>query len=432
MGIQIGVVTTDDNLYNKILTAINNVCDKDKNLNDTVSLVLLKTTSQAGDFINYEFPDFIIINLNEKSIDSARLLKDINSDPWFHSTGLIVITDRNDTDTLPEEFNKLNVLSNIDITEIDYMLSRILEIILQNRQVAIQKDLSNIILDKRSGTFIIDNDPSMVTSYVNIITSSLVNEKYINSNKETALRIALTELVMNGIEHGNCEINFEEKSAFLDNGGDINELIKGKCKDPTIDARKVKLDYTFTNEYLTFVVKDCGKGFDFKKKAYDPISEEDLWRQHGRGIFMTRMYVDSLTYNDIGNEATIVIKTDRDTKTAPLGFQSQKDLFIKPGDVILKQGDTSNCLYYIVTGVYDIFVNKKKIAELNPSDIFLGEMSFLLSNRRTADIIAKTEGHLIEIPKKDFMGIIKKYPHYGLFISKLLAKRLEKVNKNVY
>jgi len=127
-----------------------------------------------------------------------------------------------------------------------------------------------------------------------------------------------------------------------------------------------------------------------------------------------------------------VIKTDRDTKTAPLGFQSQKDLFIKPGDVILKQGDTSNCLYYIVTGVYDIFVNKKKIAELNPSDIFLGEMSFLLSNRRTADIIAKTEGHLIEIPKKDFMGIIKKYPHYGLFISKLLAKRLEKVNKNVY
>ncbi|HNZ28239.1 MAG TPA: cyclic nucleotide-binding domain-containing protein [Spirochaetota bacterium] len=432
MGIQIGAVTAEDTLYKKILGTINNVCSKDKNLNDSVTLIHLKTTSQASDYINYEFPDFIIINLNEKSIDSVELLKEINSDPWFHSTGLIVITDRNDTDTLPEEFNKLNVLSNIDITEIDYMLSKILEIVLQNRQVAVQKNLSNIILDKRSGTFVIDNDPSMITSYVNIITSSLANEKYINSNKETALRIALTELIMNGIEHGNCEINFEEKSAFLNNGGDINELIKEKCKDPKINARKVTLDYIFTNEKLTFVVKDCGKGFNFKKRAYAPISEEDLWRQHGRGIYMTRMYVDSLTYNDIGNEATVVVKTDRDAKTAPLGFQSQKDIFVKPGDVISKQGDVSDCLYYIVTGVYNIFVNKKKVAELNPGDIFLGEMSFLLNSRRTADIVAKSEGHLIEIPKKDFMGIIKKYPHYGLFISKLLAKRLEKLNKNVY
>ena len=431
MGVQLGAVTSDKSLLNKILSIVKVLYESNKKNVDSITVVHLKTTDSAYDYVNYEFPEYIVLSLNDKNIDTIKLLSIINNDPWFHSTGLIVIVDRSVEETIPDDLNKLNILSFIDITEIDYLLSRILEIILTNRQVAIQKDLANLILDKRSGSFIIDNDPSMVTSYVNIITSSLVNEKYINSSKETALRIALTELIMNGIEHGNCEISYQEKSKYLEEFGDINELIRKKNENPIISERKVYLNYTFTNDMLEFIIKDCGKGFNHKKKIYNPENEELLWKSHGRGIFMTKMYVDSLSYNDKGNEATIKMKTDRDQKTVPKGFLTQQELFFKPGDIVLKQSEGSNCLYYIVNGVYEIYRNGKKISELNPSDVFLGEMSFLLSNKRVADVIAKTEGRLIEIPKKDFIGIIKQYPHYGLFLSKLLAKRLDKINSNI-
>lgn len=429
MSIQIGIITSNDNLVKNVLANIKTLSNK-KNI-EPISLIHLKSKTSAYDFITYEFPEYLIFYIDDEKMDCIDLLKLINNDPWFHSTGILVIFDRTKHFYILEELNKLNILSFIDKDEINYYLSKVLEIILTNKQVLIQKDIAQKIFEKMSGSFVIDNDPSMVSSYINILTSTLVNARYIDPNKENVLRIALTELIMNGIEHGNCEITYEEKSRYLQEEGDITELIKLKNQNPEIAKRKVYLDYTFTDQELIFSIRDCGKGFDYKKRIYNPDSKEDLWKMHGRGIFMTQMYVDSIKYNDIGNEVTITIKVDKNKKNVPKGFSEQKEINVKAGDIILKEGERSDCLYYIVNGIYEVILNEKKIAELNPSDVFLGEMSFLLKNKRVANVIAKTDGKLIEISKKSFINIIKKYPHYGLFLAKLLAKRLENNNRNI-
>ncbi|MCG8573095.1 MAG: cyclic nucleotide-binding domain-containing protein [Spirochaetes bacterium] len=428
MGIQLGVLESNKVLLHKILDILGNVYEENKKIIDPISVIHIKTIDQAIDFIKFEFPEFLIINMDDKKLDSMQLLEVIESDPWLHSTGLIILYEKV-LENRSQLLNELNIMSFLKEDEINYQLPKILKIILTNTQVLVQKDLYKTILEKRSGSFEIENDPSIVTSYVNIITSTLLNEKYINQNKAHGLRIALTELLMNGIEHGNCEITFEEKSAFLTSGGNINELIHRKCKNSEIAKRRVYLDYEFTEDLLKFTIRDDGDGFDHSKQNYNPENEEDLLREHGRGIFMTEMFVESLTYNDKGNEATILVKTDKESKSIPVGFVDQKELHVKAGDIIFKQGDKSNHLYYIVKGIYEIEVQGKKIAELKPSDIFLGEMSFLLNNVRVAAVKAKTDGILIEIAKNSFINIIKKYPNYGLFLSKLLAKRLEKTNE---
>ena len=53
-------------------------------------------------------------------------------------------------------------------------------------------------------------------------------------------------------------------------------------------------------------------------------------------------------------------------------------------------------------------------------------MSFLLHNRRSATVNATTDGTLIRIAKKDFVAAIKEKPHYALFLSRLLAQRLQR------
>lgn len=428
MGIQFGVLESDNYLLKKILDIIKNVYDENRENIEMISVVHIKNAAQAIDFVKFEFPEFLIVNIDDEKIDTKSLVELINRDPWLHATGIILLL-RNPLSHYKGIFDKLNVLSFLNADEIDYQLPKILKIVLTNKQVLVQKDLASIILDKRSGSFVIDNDPSMVTSYINIMTSTLLNEKYINQNKEMGLRIALTELLMNGIEHGNCEISFEEKSTCLDAGEDITKLIAKKNSEPHIGERKVYLDYEFTDEKLKFIIRDCGSGFDHKKQQYNPDDSEDLYRAHGRGIFMTRIYVESLTYNDKGNEATVIVKTDRDGRTVPKGFMDQKELKFKAGELVFDQGERSNNLYYIVKGSYDIEFNGLKVAVLNPSDVFLGEMSFLLNNRRVAAVKARTDGTLIEIPKNAYINIIKKYPNYGLFLSKLLAKRLEKMNE---
>jgi len=61
---------------------------------------------------------------------------------------------------------------------------------------------------------------------------------------------------------------------------------------------------------------------------------------------------------------------------------------------------------------------------LTPNDIFIGEMSFLLNDRRSATIISIGTGSLVKIPKMEFITLIRANPHYGIFLSRLLAQRL--------
>ena len=62
--------------------------------------------------------------------------------------------------------------------------------------------------------------------------------------------------------------------------------------------------------------------------------------------------------------------------------------------------------------------------------MFIGEMAFLLNDRRSATIMSADEGKLIRIPKVAFVNLIRKNPHYGIFLSKLLAQRVVRQTQN--
>ena len=66
---------------------------------------------------------------------------------------------------------------------------------------------------------------------------------------------------------------------------------------------------------------------------------------------------------------------------------------------------------------------------LTPADIFIGEMAFLTNDRRSATIVAIGKGTLVKVPKMKFMKLIESYPHYGIFLSRLLADRLARQSR---
>ena len=53
---------------------------------------------------------------------------------------------------------------------------------------------------------------------------------------------------------------------------------------------------------------------------------------------------------------------------------------------------------------------------MSPADIFMGEMSFLLNNTRSAMVRAESQGKLVKISRKAFVAVVKEYPHYGIFL----------------
>jgi CRP-like cAMP-binding protein len=150
---------------------------------------------------------------------------------------------------------------------------------------------------------------------------------------------------------------------------------------------------------------------------------------HGRGILIARNYLSDMKYNEKGNEVSFEIAHLAETSVIPRVFSAQEEVQVKNGDVIFRQGETSSHLYYIIAGKYDIIANDRKVSTLAPADIFLGEMSFLLNNRRSATVVAVGPGRLMRISKESFINAIKEHPHYGIFLARLLAQRLDQVHE---
>ncbi len=104
----------------------------------------------------------------------------------------------------------------------------------------------------------------------------------------------------------------------------------------------------------------------------------------------------------------------------------------KDKQIVCRQDEMSNDLFFIVEGKFGVYVNLKLNTVLTPSDMFIGEMAFLLNDRRTATVMAIGNCKLIKVPKTAFLSLIRKNPHYGIFLSKMLAQRLALQSQNAY
>ena len=271
-----------------------------------------------------------------------------------------------------------------------------------------------------------DNDPFSVATYSNLIPNYLYNISYIDLELKDQLHIALFEILMNAVEHGNCNITYNEKTNWLEEHGDILDLVRKKNQDETIRKKRVYFSYSLSPERSKYTIRDEGKGFDWRARI---ATKTDMLSEHGRGIVMVGFYTENMTYNDLGNEVSFELSHNIDRQNAvPAIFRDQEEMLFRDGEVIFNEGDNSNYMYYIVSGNLNIYRNDVLVSRLNQDDIFLGEMAFLLSNTRSATVRSHGESRLILISKKDFVNSLQSYPHYGIFLSRLLANRLDRMN----
>jgi hypothetical protein len=191
----------------------------------------------------------------------------------------------------------------------------------------------------------------------------------------------------------------------------------------------VTFEYRLGPASASFSIADEGSGFDWRHLR-DPKKAENLLKLHGRGINIARHAAKNLTYNDAGNKVGFEFDYPGNVeRITPAIFSKIEPRAIKAGGVVFKEGDRSDFLYYIVKGEYDVLVNGARVSFLAPDDLFMGEMSFLLDNRRSATVVARTPGILIKLSKKEFVAAIRKKPHYAMFLARLLAQRVRRVNR---
>lgn len=104
---------------------------------------------------------------------------------------------------------------------------------------------------------------------------------------------------------------------------------------------------------------------------------------------------------------------------------------IAAGESIIQQNDTTNSLFLIVAGRFDIIVNGRVVAQRTTGDS-VGEMSALVpTQRRSATVTATEDSVVVEMQEQQFSELTEVHPVMCRFIAKELAKRLEQRNSLV-
>lgn len=103
------------------------------------------------------------------------------------------------------------------------------------------------------------------------------------------------------------------------------------------------------------------------------------------------------------------------------------------GEVILLQGERSDDLFILLEGTIEVIKNNTVISTISEPETFFGEMSYLLSHKRTASLRAKTDVKAMNVnyfdKQSDRSDIVA---DASLKLMRAMASRLDLANKEIH
>ncbi len=150
--------------------------------------------------------------------------------------------------------------------------------------------------------FVISNDPSLIPLLVNHVQSLVTSVGLCDEANVIRVCIALEEALRNAIFHGNLELTSEQRE------GDpevYEKLIAERTAAEPYANRKLEVSLEVAPSEGRFVIHDQGPGFD-PAKLPDPTDPENLEKVSGRGLLLMRTFMDEVSFNDTGNQVTMV------------------------------------------------------------------------------------------------------------------------------
>jgi CheY-like chemotaxis protein len=117
----------------------------------------------------------------------------------------------------------------------------------------------------------------------------------------TEVKLALYETLVNAIEHGNLEIDYDAKSAAMTSVDGMHALIRERAKMSAYRDRKVHVAVDYEPARVVWRVRDDGPGFPHGDEAHAKrLGDTDAL--HGRGLLLIRHYMDEVGWNPAGTE----------------------------------------------------------------------------------------------------------------------------------
>lgn len=151
--------------------------------------------------------------------------------------------------------------------------------------------------------FVLSNDPHRVQPLIRHLQDHLMLMNLVDKAGLIRVGTALHECLINAMEHGNLELTSELRES--EHPEDYRNLVDERRQQQPYRDRRVLVVANFSRSEAIFVIRDDGLGFDPSQLA-DPRDPANLQKCSGRGLFLVRTFMDEVSFNETGNEITMV------------------------------------------------------------------------------------------------------------------------------
>jgi CheY-like chemotaxis protein len=255
---------------------------------------------EALEAMQQDLPDVVVTDLKMPELDGLGLVQAIRNS--FPSVPTILITAHGSEETAIAALQK-GAASYVPKRNIAKGLAdTVRDVVLLSGSGRTQRKLF-ACWGCTEFEFMLENDTSLIPPLVTHLQQYSASIRPTDETEQLRVNIALHEAIRNAMHHGNLELSSELRNQ----GAELyyQEAEKRRNMAP-YEARRVYLRVSETPQESRYVVRDEGPGFDVSKIHHDPNDPMHLESPSGRGLFLMRMFMDELSYNERGNEITMV------------------------------------------------------------------------------------------------------------------------------
>jgi len=242
--------------------------------------------------------DLIVSDISLPQMNGLELIETIRKNRV--QTPFIVITGDSDIQLAIDMFRLGAIDFFLKPFRMEVLLSRIEKITYLEKENTVQNDtvfFNELYLSTKIAPKI-----KKIQTIVKDISGKLENIGLIRPEDIFSIKIVLYELICNSIEHGIAGIHYYEKKRILENEEDYYERVDEICATKT-DFVDLKIEAK--PGFLKMIIEDNGAGFQIQEVP-DPAVNPTLNMVSGRGIFLSKMNLSSIKYNQKGNRVEVI------------------------------------------------------------------------------------------------------------------------------
>lgn len=258
----------------------------------------------ALDALSTDTPDIVVTDLDMPEVNGLELVQSMK---MHHAHVPAILVTAQGSEELAAQALRSGAASYVPKNHLQSMLNDTIEDVLG----VIQTDASfaQLIstLQKNVYVFELDNDASLISPLVSLLTQVVAGMELIGGMDLVRLGGAIENAVLNAMYRGNLRLGpsvTPSRRAIVDELKTTDSIERRKTEMP-FKERKVHVEVSACKKEIRVIVRDEGDGFS-KNKIPDSASVGPMDSESGRGLVLIQSFADEVTFNEVGNEITFV------------------------------------------------------------------------------------------------------------------------------